>query len=418
MLKSVANFTLALLLSGTALPAIAVPIELQDASIQDVVRWYSQHTGTAIAIDPRVDGTLTAYAPDVPNDQLPDFFRGVLEANGYQLVPGDPPRVAPGEQQDNFMGQLDVPHTPQASRVLPVQHLRAQDLAPLVTAFLSQTTSGSVSPAKAQVLNASNSLLVSGPEKRLDALERLLPQLDVTRPQVLIRAVLFETTQGDTLDFGVSFGRARSGAGLAGGVNTNKLDTSLASPGGTFGIFDGNVLAVALNALRKDSHADILSTPQVLALSGERGKISVGQNVPFITGRVTGEAASVDSPFQTIERRDVGIRLDVTPVVTPGGLVVMDVFTSSDSIADSLTASDIVTNQRSINTTVQITSGQAVLLGGLISNESREQESSVPGLGDIPLIGRLFRSTSDSHQRTRLYVLLQATVLPTQESTS
>lgn len=418
MLKSVANLTLALVLSGTALPAIAVPIELQDAAIQDVVRWYSQHTGTAIAIDPAVDGTLTAYAPDVPDDQLPDFFRGVLEANGYQLVPGDPPRVVPAQGQADFMTRLDVPSVPQVSRVLPVRHLRAQDLAPLVTAFLSQTTAGSVTPAKAQVLNASNSLLVSGPKERLDALEQLWPQLDVARPQVLIRAVLFETTQGDTLDFGVSFGRSRSGAGLAGGVNTNNLDTSLASPGGTFGIFDGNVLAVAINALRKDSHATILSTPQVLALSGEHGRISVGKNVPFITGRLTGEAASVDNPFQTIERRDVGIRLDVTPVVTPSGLVVMDVFTSSDSIADSLTASDIVTNQRSINTTVQITSGQAVLLGGLISKESREQESRVPGLGDIPLIGRLFRSTSDSHQRTRLYVLLQATVLPTQEATS
>ncbi|WP_340146985.1 hypothetical protein [Halomonas sp. PA16-9] len=134
--------------------------------------------------------------------------------------------------------------------------------------------------------------------------------------------------------------------------------------------------------------------------------------MPFVTGRVTGESADVNSPFQTIERRDVGIRLNVLPVVTASGLVIMDITTSADSLTDSLIASDIITNQRQINTTVQIRSGQTLLLGGLSSQDDRTQVSGVPGLSSIPVAGRLFQNESTSNQRTNLHVLLQATVLP------
>ncbi|GAB2782140.1 hypothetical protein GCM10027040_05230 [Halomonas shantousis] len=395
----------------------AEPIELQHADVRDFVRWYAEKTDTALAIDPAVDGTLTVYAPDVSDAQLPEFFEGVMHAHGYAIVPGNPPTLVPAHPQNDFLQEVDVPTEPVASRVLPVAHLRAADLAPLVTAFLARSTPGSVTASQAQVLNAANALLVNGPEERLDDLERLLPQFDVIHPQVLIRAILFETTQGDSFDLGVALGSA-SGSKLAGGFNTNNLGTTLSVPGGSFGIFDGNVLALAINALQRDSQAKVLSTPQILTLSGQAGRISVGQNVPFVTGRVTGEAASVDNPFQTIERRDVGVSLAVTPVVTTSGLVIMDVRTQADSLSDSLEASDIITNQRSITTTVQIQSGQTLLLGGLVSDETSEQTSSVPGVSSLPWIGRLFRNTSTGHDHRKLYVLLQATVLPTQGAAS
>ncbi|MBZ9567676.1 hypothetical protein [Modicisalibacter tunisiensis] len=412
--RSVVGVVLALL----SAMAYAVPIEMQDASVRDFVRWYSEKTHTALALDPSVDGTLTVYAPDVADDELPAFFRGVLEAHGYQIVPGEPPTVtptAPGE----FTQALDTgPRTPQTTTILRFDHLRAADVTPLVDAFLNRRTAAAQGNAASQVLPAANALLVNGDEKRIQALQRLLPRIDVTRPQVLIRAILFETNDGDTFDLGVALGRARSGAGLAGGVNTNNLGSSLSTPGGSFGIFDGNVLALAVNALERNSQAKVLSTPQILTLSGKAGRISVGQNVPFVTGRVTGQAASVENPFQTIERRDVGVSLAVTPVVTGAGLVIMDVQTQADSLSDSLEASDIITNQRSITTTVQIRSGQTVLLGGLVSDETSQQTSGVPGLSSLPLIGRLFENTSTSAQHRKLYVLLQATVLPTLEATS
>ncbi|WP_106419741.1 secretin N-terminal domain-containing protein [Salinicola tamaricis] len=423
MSTSVANLARAALAAGALLltsTAHALPIDMQDADVRDFVHWYSQQTATPIAIDPRVHGTLTVYAPDVPPDQLPEFFHGVMQSHGYQLVPGNPPTLAPARRDQTFMSRIATPppREPSVSRVLPINHLRADDLAPLVDAFLIQNTPGSAQATHAQVLHAANALLVSGPADRIQALERLLPQIDVTRAQVLIRALIFETTDGDTLDLGVSFGRARAGSNPAGGFNTSGLGRALSVPGGSFGIFDGNVLALAISALKRDSNARILSTPQILALSGQRGTISVGQNVPFITGRVTGSAANVENPFQTIERRDIGITLNVLPVVTPSGLIVMDVGTSADSLTDSVLASDIITNQRSINTTVQIQSGQSVLLGGLVSEENRQQQNRVPVLSDIPVIGALFRSTSTSHQSSNLYVLLQATVLPTREAAS
>ena len=420
MLTSPAN-RLGALLIGLALtlagPAIAAPIQMQDTDVRDFIRWYAQETGRPLAIDPRVEGTMTVYAPDVPDHQFDEFVHGVLRAHGYEIVPGNPPTVAPlSDTPRDFTRALAVPQEPQATHVMAFDNVRADDIAPLVTTFLNQSSAGSMTPASAQVLHAANALLVNGPAARLEQLQTLLPQFDVAHPQVLIQSIIFETTEGDSFDLGIAFGTSRSDSTIAGGFNTNALGTSLSLPGASFGIFDGNVLALAINALQRDSTANVLSTPQILTLSGQQGLISVGQNVPFITGRVTGESADINNPFQTIERRDIGIRLNVRPVVTASGLIVMDVMTSADSLTDSLLASDIITNQRSINTTVQIQSGQTVLLGGLTAEEDRQQESSVPGLSRIPGVGRAFRSTSTSSQHSKLYVLLQATVLPTATS--
>lgn len=417
MSTSPANALGALLIAATfamtATPATAAPIHMQDTEVREFIRWYAEETATPLAIDPRVDGTLTVYAPDVPDHQLADFVHGVLRAHGYVIEPGNPPTVTlAGDTPPDFTHAIAVPQEPQATHVIPFDHVRASDIAPLITAYLNQSATGSMTPTHAQVLHAANAVLVNGPASRLDQLQAVLPQFDVAHPQVLIQSIIFETTDGDSLDLGVAFGSSRNNSTIAGGFNTNALGTSLSLPGGSFGIFDGNVLALAINALQRDSTARVLSTPQILTLSGQQGSISVGQNVPFITGRVTGESADVNNPFQTIERRDIGIRLNVRPVVTASGLIVMDVLTSADSLSDSLMASDIITNQRAIDTTVQIQSGQTVLLGGLVSEEDRQQESSVPGISRIPGVGRAFRSTSSSTQHRKLYVLLQATVLP------
>lgn len=389
--------------------AYATPIEMQDADVRDFVRWYSEKSDIPIAIDPAVEGTLTVYADDVSDENLDDFVNGVLEANGYQLLYGNPTVLVPSSTPTDFRQELDVPQgPPQVSRVLEVSNVRGQDLLPLVNSYLSRTTPGSQSPANAQVLKAANALLVTGPQEQLDTLQELLPQLDVPHPQVFIKAVIFETTEGDTLDLGVALGATNSRP-VAGGFNNRDLGSTLAELGGSFGIFDGDVLALAIKALKRDTTAQVLSTPQILTLSGRLGRISVGQNVPIITGRITGEAADIENPFQTIERKDIGVTLNVTPVVTSSGLIVMDVTTTADSLTDSLEAADIITNQRSINTTVQIQSGQTVLLGGLTSKDTTETVSSVPGLSSIPLLGALFRSTSTSTENRKLYVLLQAT---------
>ncbi|MEA2120359.1 secretin N-terminal domain-containing protein [Halovibrio sp. HP20-50] len=427
--KTAASFALATLI---ATGAQATPIQMQDTDIRDFVRWYVDQTGSPLAIHPTATGTLTVYAPDVPDHQLDEFFQGVLSSHGYTILPGNPPTVAPATQSPSTNTQpitpidpaaaiantptLTPPPEPQATHLFSFNNVRADDIAPLVTSFLTQNAQDGTTLPRVQVLHASNAILAKGPEKQLTQLQTLLPQVDVAHPQLLIQAVIFETTNGDTFDLGVSLGRA-SGSRIVGGFNTDNLGTSLAASGGTFGIFDGDILAFAINALQRDSSSNVLSTPQILTLSGSRGIISIGQNVPFVTGRVTGESADVNSPFQTIERRDVGIRLNVLPVVTASGLVIMDITTSADSLTDSLVASDIITNQRQINTTAQIRSGQTLLLGGLSSQDDRTQVSGVPVLSSVPVAGRLFQNESTSTQRTNFHVLLQATVLPRYDAT-
>lgn len=427
--NTVAAFALAALTST----AHATPIQMQDTEIRDFVRWYVEQTNTPLAIHPNATGTLTVYAPDVPDHQLDDFFQGVLSSHGYTILPGNPPTVAPTDQRPTNTPQptpgvtdpanafanapvLTPKPEPQASHLFQFDNVRADDIAPLVTTFLNQNNQDGTVLPRVQVLHASNAILAKGSETLLDQLQDLIPQVDVSTPQVLIQAVIFETTDGDTFDLGIALGRA-SGSRLAGGFNTANLGSSLATSGASFGIFDGNVLAFAINALERDSSSNVLSTPQILTVSGKRGNISIGQNVPFVTGRVTGESADVNSPFQTIERRDIGIRLNVLPVVTASGLVIMDITTSADSLTDSVLASDIITNQRQINTTVQIRSGQTLLLGGLSSQNDQQQVMGVPGLQSVPLAGRLFQNESNSRQRTNLHVLLQATVLPRYDAT-
>ncbi|XUO83235.1 secretin N-terminal domain-containing protein [Halomonas sp. KM007] len=437
MKKFAANTLAAIALTTASLTsAYATPIQMQDTDIRDFVRWYVEQTNTPLAIHPSTTGTLTVYAPDVPDHQLEEFFLGVLSSHGYTILPGNPPTVAPTQQRPSTPTASPAPSTPtanafantpvltprpepQATHLFQFDNVRADDIAPLITTFLNQHNQDGTAQPRVQVLHASNAILARGAEKQLEQLQGMLPQVDVSHPQVLIQAVIFETSDGDTFDLGVALGRTTPTAGsrIAGGFNTASLGTSLASSGGTFGIFDGDVLAFAINALQRDSRSNVLSTPQILTLSGKRGNISIGQNVPFVTGRVTGQSADVNSPFQTIERRDVGIRLNVLPVVTASGLVIMDITTSADSLTDSLLASDIITNQRQINTTVQIRSGQTLLLGGLSSQDDRSQVSGVPGLSSVPVAGRLFQNESTSTQRTNLHVLLQATVLPRYDAT-
>lgn len=436
MKKFAANTVAAIALAMLTSTAHATPIQMQDTDIREFVRWYVEQTNTPLAIHPTATGTLTVYAPNVPDHQLDEFFQGVLSSHGYTILPGNPPTVAPSSQQQptnmapvqetldpaaaiTNAPTLTPPPEPQATHLFAFDNVRADDIAPLVTSFLTQNTQEGTTPPRVQVLHASNAILAKGPEKQLEQLQGFIPQVDVAHPQLLIQAVIFETTDGDTFDLGVALGRTTptTGSRVAGGFNTANLGTSLASSGGTFGIFDGDILAFAINALQRDSRSNVLSTPQILTLSGKRGTISIGQNVPFVTGRVTGESADVNSPFQTIERRDVGIRLNVLPVVTASGLVIMDITTSADSLTDSLLASDIITNQRQINTTVQIRSGQTLLLGGLSSQDDRSQVSGVPGLSSVPVAGRLFQNESTSTQRTNLHVLLQATVLPRYDAT-
>jgi general secretion pathway protein D len=172
---------------------------------------------------------------------------------------------------------------------------------------------------------------------------------------------------------------------------------------------------VLARALEGTSGANVLSTPNVLTLDNEEAKITVGQNVPFITGSYqTASQGSANNPFQTIERKDIGIQLRVTPQVSEAGAVKLKIFQEVSSITRDkalVQSADIITNKRSLESTVLVDAGQIVVLGGLIQDDQQATIDKVPLLGDIPWIGSLFKYESRNRKRTNLMVFLRPVVL-------
>lgn len=407
-----------------------IRVEFDNAPVREVARFYSEVTGVPVVVDQSVSGTVSVFSAQVPESEFITFFESVLTANGYTLLNGSPRRLLSSSnsssslpsiddfQRNNlyvprpdFLSQVDVPSEPVASRFFSFSNVRAVDLVDVVRSVVSVAASDTATnqAASVTVVPASNSLVVTAPVSRLDFLTSVISDFDVSRPQVYISAVFYELSDTQSLDLGIS-ARSVGSSSVDAGFNVSGLASGVGS-GVSFGVFDGDMLAFAVNAVRRDGSARLLSTPNVMTLSGSTGRINVGQVVPVVTGRATGEAASLDSPFQTIERVSVGLGLTVSPVVLGSGAIVMDITASADSVSDASFASDIVTNERQISSTVRLIPGQTLSIGGLISDDQSDSVTGVPLLSDIPLLGRLFRSDSSSSENRTLNVLLTAKII-------
>ncbi|MGK3122493.1 secretin N-terminal domain-containing protein [Candidatus Pantoea formicae] len=406
--------------------AYAEPVNLNNASVRSFVQWYASKTNKSVIVNPDVKGTITVYNAEVNPANIDNFFKSVLNANGLVIIYGDPsvvstPTKLPSqvandddyEDSSNYdpvlanQSDTQMPQTPVdlTVRNFKLTRVRSSDVMSLAKIFVDSNGGGSVVDYP-----GNNSLVISASENIMSSLSEFITSIDVAREQVLIQSLMFETTLTNGVDLSFAAGSA-SGGKVAGGFNTSALGSALSSTGGSFGIFNGNVLALSLEAVKNDSTSKVLSTPRILTQSGQTGYISVGQNVPFVTGKVTGEAANVNNPFQTIERRDIGVSLKVTPVVMGNGQLVLTIDSKADSLSNDTTASDIITNQRQIQTTVQIKDGQTLLLGGLTDSNSSNNNRSVPWFEKIPVIGWLFRSHSDSSSDRTMFVLLTAHVI-------
>jgi general secretion pathway protein D len=282
-----------------------------------------------------------------------------------------------------------------------------------------------------------NALVITAPPDIMRTLKRVISQLDIRRAQVLVEAVIAEVSADTSRTLGVQwiFSGARDGEGPIGVVNfTNSgspiadtinavadvanggtfpsvLDNALLGFGKTSGSF--NYVAV-MNALASDANTNILSTPTLVTLDNEEAEIVIGENVPFLTGSFTstGGADGATNPFQTIQREDVGLTLKIKPQINEGDALRLEISQEVSSIADSVAgASDLVTNKRSIKTNVMVDDGQVVVLGGLIEDKVRESKQKVPFLGDIPLLGALFRSNTGDVERTNLMVFIHPVIL-------
>ena len=288
-----------------------------------------------------------------------------------------------------------------------------------------------------------NSLIITADTDEMAALEAVIARLDIRRAQVLIEAIIVEMEVVEGQELGLQwlfsndsgmFGsnvttdeaRRQRAAGLAGAlvpedgsenIGTRAVAGSLATIPGTtlgWGVVDETLtMTVILNALETQGNANILSTPSLLTLDNEEAFITVGQQVPFLTGSYTntGVGNGAQNPFQTIERQSVGVTLKVTPQINEGDAVVLDIVQEVSSIAPSRLASDVITNERKIETMVLANDNDIVVLGGLVKDEVQNSSEGVPFLSSIPLLGRLFRSDVVTVSKSNLLVFIRPTII-------
>jgi len=285
---------------------------------------------------------------------------------------------------------------------------------------------------------ATNSLIITASEPVYRNLRRVIDQLDVRRAQVYVESLIVEVTSDKAAEFGIQWlgasGNANSryrvggitgfttpgsGSNLISQAVSTAAGGALQSPGNglTLGVVHqsgGQMdLGVIARALQSDADTNILSMPNLVTLDNEEARIIVGQNVPFITGEYTTTASGSSNPFQTIEREDVGLSLRIRPQISEGNTVRMQIYQEDSSIQPTTTgtAADIITNKRSVETNVVVNDGQIIVLGGLLEDSVSDSEEKVPGLGDIPVLGNLFKYRSRSRTKTNLMIFLRPIIL-------
>ena len=356
------------------------------------------------------------------------------ERSNSVLLAGDPTSRQRAQQ---LILQLDQPLTAaNKSRVIFLHYLSAEELLPILKSMTTTEQKESKEQAIAtanfsiEASKSNNAIILSGPLDLLESMQGVITKLDIQRSQVLVEALIVEVSSDVSNDIGVIWSTTDianlQGSGGVGAVNTlgnlqpfaTDSNGNITGPGGglTLGYYTGGNLQAAIRALSSNSKANILSTPSVLTLDNQQAQIMVGSNIPLITGQSTGSSSTTDNPFTTIQRQDIGITLKITPQINANKSVILDITQEVQSVADTANtalagAKDIVTNKRSITTKVQVNDDATLVLGGLISDQTQNVESKVPILGDMPLVGRLFRSNSSKTVKQNLMVFIHPLVV-------
>ncbi|MFV8818216.1 type II secretion system secretin GspD [Haliea sp. E17] len=373
------------------------------------------------------------------------------------LVTGDEMQRA---RMRNLIAHLDTPLEQSGNvKVVYLEYAQAKEIAEVLTRVMqniSRLDSADGKPSRSADKNATieadegtNALIITADTDEMASLEAVIHRLDIRRAQVLVEAIIVEMTASDGQDLGLQwlFANTKSGfygsnidsvdqaSNFAGALNPgddeedtgngdfNVADLAAAlagTPGLSLGwgkVDDNLTMTVILNAFKDNVNANILSTPSLLTLDNQEAYITVGQEVPFITGSYTstGSADGASNPFQTIDRQSVGITLKVTPHINEGNSVVLDIEQEVSNILiggeQLANASDLITSERKIQTKVLASDGRVVVLGGLIEDNVQDSTQKVPLLGDIPLLGRLFRNDSVSVDKTNLLIFIRPTIV-------
>ncbi|HED33509.1 MAG TPA: type II secretion system protein GspD [Gammaproteobacteria bacterium] len=344
------------------------------------------------------------------------------------------------------IAHLDTPLENEAgnTHVIYLKYAKAKDLTAILTGVQKKQAANNKKKAPKAIAakktafdiqadEATNALIITAGPDVIRRMRSIIRQLDIRRAQVLVESIIAEIGTNRNKEFssqlasvpdpdnpsdsnpvGVStFGNNAGLISLLSGDTTTiagAITQGLTL--GAAGISGGNQFAFILKALTTDAATNILSTPSVVTMDNQEASIVIAQNVPFLTGSFTTNAAGASNPFQTIERQDVGITLKVTPQINDGNTIKLDIDQEVSNVAQSAAANGgIITNRRSITTSVLVEDGEILVLGGLIDETLRDQVSKVPILGDIPLLGWLFRSHTTSRDKQNLMVFMRPSIM-------
>lgn len=422
-------------------------VPLENAAASEVVRILTTFIQQAKAADP------TAASATVLAD----------ERSNAVLVGGDKGERA---RVVALIKRLDGPlkDSDGNTQVVYLRYASAENLAPILEGYAQQasatSTPGGASSTPATAASSgggaggfektrviadkdNNALVITAPPKTMRQIKSVIEQLDIQRAQVLVQAIIAEVSQSKSSQLGLDFAVYNpEGGAVASILNSTTLGavtsavtagTPLAAlsgigqgislGGGVIrdGGRSGTSFGLLLKALQGDSDTNVLSTPTLTSLDNEESEVSVGQEVPFLSGSFSNTGTSTGgsvNPFQTIERKDVGLKLGVTPQINVGGVIKLKIKLESSSVASdtgTVGTASLVTNKRTITNTVNVASGQVLVIGGLTDDNSNESKSQVPLLGSIPVLGELFKSRTVSRMKRNLMVFIHPTVLRTQD---
>ncbi len=344
----------------------------------------------------------------------------------------------------SLIEKLDKPTAASGgTQVIYLHYADAEDLAKVLKGYVKGEEEGhgskkstNVSTGDVKVIAAknANALVVTAPPDKMSNIRSVIQQLDIRRAQVLVQAIIAEITVNKARQLGVDFAAfnpnniavasleqhnpsqvanavANGGTGALLGLLKQGANAALGITTG------GTTFAALLNALYSNGKTNVLSTPSLVTLDNEKAKITVGKQVPFLTGSYTNTngtniSGGVVNPFQTIERKKVGIQLSITPQINQGNTVKLKIKAKDSTIANStgVNAVDLITNERTLDTTVNVDDGDILVLGGLIDNNTQQQQKRVPILGSLPLIGALFRYQTSEKKKRDLMLFIRPVI--------
>ncbi|MFZ3535496.1 type II secretion system secretin GspD [Vibrio harveyi] len=421
-------------------------VELRNASASEMVR------------------IVDALNKTTNQKSTPEFLEPKIvadERTNSILISGDPKVRA---RLKRLIRQLDVEMATKGNnRVVYLKYAKAEDLVDVLKGVSDNLQAekqagqkgGSSSAKRGEVViaahEATNSLVLTAPPDIMMALQDVISQLDIRRAQVLIEALIVEMSEGDGINLGVQWGSLETGAVIQYGntgapigqvmvgleeakdttekklirdSNTGAIKyyeettvkgdySTLASAlggvnGAAMSIMMGDWTAL-ITAVSSDSNSNILSSPSITVMDNGEASFIVGEEVPVITGSTAG--SNNDNPFQTVDRKEVGIKLKVVPQINEGDSVQLNIEQEVSNVLGANGAVDVRFAKRQLNTSVMIQDGQMLVLGGLVDERALESESKVPLLGDIPVLGHLFKSTSTQTEKRNLMVFIKPTII-------